>query len=106
MNWTRHIACAPRSELGSFLRRTATSRTGIYILCGDDPKSLGGQVVYIGEGDKVSRRIYLHSLSEDQGGKDFGIELSSLQAKTRTSPKRTQDIWKVVLSNWPVTLIE
>lgn len=71
MNWTGHVVAAPRSELAALLKRTETSRTGIYILLGDDPDSLGGQLAYIGEGDDISRRLYQHSRPEDQGGKDF-----------------------------------
>lgn len=71
MNWTGHVVAAPRSELAALLQRTETSRTGIYILLGDDPDSLGGQLAYIGEGDDISRRLYQHSRPEDQGGKDF-----------------------------------
>jgi hypothetical protein len=48
-----------------------TYRTGIYILLGDDPNSLGGTIAYIGEGDDVSKRLYQHARPEDQGGKDF-----------------------------------
>ncbi|MET4540883.1 hypothetical protein ABIE37_002671 [Arthrobacter bambusae] len=71
MNWTGHIAAAPRSDLGSLLNRPEASRTGIYILLGDDPDSMGGSLAYIGEGDDVRKRLYQHSRSEDQGGKDF-----------------------------------
>ena len=71
MNWTGHVVAAPRSELAALLKRTETSRTGIYILLGDDPDSLGGQLAYIGEGDDISKRLYQHSRAEDQGGKDF-----------------------------------
>ena len=53
------------------LKRPETSRTGIYILIGDDPESVGGQMAYIGEGDDVSKRLYQHARPEDQGGKDF-----------------------------------
>lgn len=71
MNWTGHIVAAPRSDLGALLKRPEASRTGIYILLGDDPDSMGGSLAYIGEGDDVSKRLYQHSRSEDQGGKDF-----------------------------------
>lgn len=71
MNWTGHVVAAPRSDLGSLLKRPEASRTGIYILLGDDPDSMGGSLAYIGEGDDVSKRLYQHSRSEDQGGKDF-----------------------------------
>lgn len=71
MNWTGHIVAAPRSDLAALLKRPETSRTGIYILLGDDPESVGGLVAYVGEGDDVSKRLYHHARPEDQGGKDF-----------------------------------
>lgn len=71
MNWTGHVVAAPRSDLGSLLKRPEACRTGIYILLGDDPDSMGGSLAYIGEGDDVSKRLYQHSRVEEQGGKDF-----------------------------------
>lgn len=71
MNWTGHVVAAPRSDLAALLKRPEATRTGIYILLGDDPDSLGGQMAYIGEGDDVSKRLYQHARSEDQNGKDF-----------------------------------
>lgn len=71
MNWTGHVAAAPRSDLAALLKRPESSRTGIYILIGEDPESLGGSLAYIGEGDDVGKRLYHHSRNEDQGGKDF-----------------------------------
>lgn len=71
MNWTGHVVAAPRSDLAALLKRPEASRTGIYILLGDDPQSLGGQLAYIGEGDDVSKRLYQHARPEDQNGKDF-----------------------------------
>ena len=71
MNWTGHIVAAPRSDLGELIKRPETSRTGIYILIGDDPESVDGQIAYVGEGDDVSKRLYYHGRPEDQGGKDF-----------------------------------
>lgn len=71
MNWTGHIVSAPRSDLAALLKRPEVSRTGIYILLGDDPNSLGGQLGYIGEGDDVGKRLYQHARPESAGGKDF-----------------------------------
>jgi Domain of unknown function (DUF4357) len=71
MNWTGHIVSAPRSELAALLKRPETSRTGIYILIGDDPDSIGGLMAYIGEGDDVGKRLYHHARPELQDGKDF-----------------------------------
>lgn len=61
MNWTGHVISAPRSELPTLLKRPEITRTGAYILLGDDPDSLGGILVYIGEADDVRNRIYQHA---------------------------------------------
>lgn len=71
MNWTGHVIAAPRSDLGALTKRPETSRTGVYILLGDDPDDAGRDAAYIGEGDDVGKRLYLHSRSEAQGGKEF-----------------------------------
>jgi hypothetical protein len=71
MNWTGHVVAAPRSDLASLLKRPEASRTGIYLLLGDDPESTGGSLAYIGEGDDVGKRLYQHARAEDRGGKDF-----------------------------------
>lgn len=71
MNWTGHVVAAPRSDLATLVRRPEVSRTGIYVLLGDDPESLGGQSAYIGEGDDVGKRLHEHSRPEGKGGKDF-----------------------------------
>lgn len=71
MNWTGHVIAAPRSDLAALLKRPEVGRTGIYILLGDDPDSLGGALAYVGEGDDVGKRLYQHARPEDQGGKDF-----------------------------------
>ena len=71
MNWTGHVVAAPRSDLAALLKRPEAKRTGIYILLGDDPDSLGGTIAYIGEGDDVSTRLYQHARPEEKNGKDF-----------------------------------
>ena len=71
MNWTGHVVAAPRSDLAALLKRPEAKRTGIYILLGDDPNSLGGTIAYIGEGDDVSTRLYQHARPEEKKGKDF-----------------------------------
>lgn len=71
MNWTGHITAAPRSELGVLLSRQEVSRTGIYLLLGDDPDSPGDVLAYIGEGDDVGKRLTLHGRADTAGGKDF-----------------------------------
>ncbi|MFI9537765.1 GIY-YIG nuclease family protein [Nocardia fusca] len=71
MNWTGHVVAAPRSDLATLLERPEAGRTGIYVLLGDDPESVGGQSVYIGEGDIVRNRLIQHARPVDQRGKDF-----------------------------------
>jgi hypothetical protein len=71
MNWTGHVVAAPRSDLRALSQRQETSRTGVYILLGDDPEILGGTLAYISEGDDVGQRLSQHARVEDQGGKDF-----------------------------------
>ena len=71
MNWTGHVVAAPRSDLAALLKRPEVGRTGIYILLGDDPDGLGGQLAYVGEGDDVGKRLYQHARSEESNGKDF-----------------------------------
>ncbi|WP_326547301.1 GIY-YIG nuclease family protein [Mycolicibacterium sp. ND9-15] len=71
MNWTGHVVAAPRSDLAALMKRPETSRTGVYVLLGDDPDTLGGQIAYIGEGDDIRKRLQQHSRPEEQGGKDF-----------------------------------
>jgi hypothetical protein len=71
MNWTGHLVAAPRSDLRALLTRTETSRTGVYLLLGDDPEFLGGTLAYVGEGDNVGARLADHARPEGQGGKDF-----------------------------------
>lgn len=71
MNWTGHVTAAPRSDIAALLTRPEVSRTGVYILLGDDPTGRSGQLAYIGEGDDVRKRLYDHGRPESQGGKDF-----------------------------------
>lgn len=44
MNWTGHVIMAPRSELARLAQRAEVSRTGIYLLLGEDPDRPGDQV--------------------------------------------------------------
>jgi hypothetical protein len=65
MNWTGHILAGPRSELAELLRREEARRTGLYLLLGDAPDSIGGIQVYIGEGDDVSARLSIHAREKE-----------------------------------------
>jgi hypothetical protein len=61
MNWTGHVLVAPRSKLPEALKRPEASRTGVYLLIGDDPEHPSKQRVYVGEADSVVDRIKMHS---------------------------------------------
>jgi hypothetical protein len=71
MNWTGHVVTAPRSRLADLLRRPELSRTGIYVLIGDDPENIDRNLAYIGESENVGKRLSQHARSDDSGGKDF-----------------------------------
>ncbi len=81
MNWTGHVIAAPRSDLGELLKRPEATRTGVYLLLGDDPDGTGSNAAYIGEADDVSKRLYLHSRPAEQGGKDFWDRVVVLTSK-------------------------
>lgn len=71
MNWTGHVIAASRSDLDRLLVRPELSRTGIYILLGENPNNAAEPFAYIGEGDQIRSRLYSHARSVDQKGKDF-----------------------------------
>lgn len=77
MNWTGHVIAAPRSDLPALLKRPEVKRTGIYLLLGDDPESPGRQLVYIGEGDDVGKRLYHHGRDEAKDFWDRAVVLTS-----------------------------
>lgn len=78
MNWTGQILLAPRSQLGEALRREETSRTGVYILLGQDPEKPSLMRVYIGEGDDVSGRLKSHAKDP---AKDFWTRACIITSK-------------------------
>lgn len=61
MNWTGHVLVTPRSKLPDALKRTECSRTGVYLLMGDDPSHPSKMRIYIGEADSVAERLKAHS---------------------------------------------
>ncbi len=55
---------SPRTKLAELAKREEITRTGIYILAGPDPENPVGEVVYIGEGDNVFKRLASHDKDE------------------------------------------
>lgn len=55
---------SPRTKLADLAKREEITRTGVYILAGPDPKNPIGEVVYIGEGDNVFKRLASHDKDE------------------------------------------
>jgi hypothetical protein len=84
MNWTGHSVAAPRSDLAALLRRPETSRTGVYLLLGDDPETFGGTVAYIGEGDDVGTRLRQHARVGSRVARISGSGRSCSRPRTPT----------------------
>lgn len=78
MNWTGHILVTPRSRLADALKRPEASRTGVYLLVGDDLLQPHRLKVYVGEGDSVLDRLKSHS--RDQS-KDFWTHACIITSK-------------------------
>lgn len=55
---------APRTKLPELAKREEITRTGIYVLAGPDPENPIGEVVYVGEGDNVFKRLASHDKDE------------------------------------------
>lgn len=63
-NWTGHVVAGPRSELGDVLQRAEATRTGVYLLLGEDADG-GGERCYVGEADDVANRLRHHNRDKD-----------------------------------------
>lgn len=80
INFTGHALSAPRSRLGEVLKRPEASKTGVYFLVGDDPSDPARELVYIGEGDNVAKRIKSHA-EDKENSKDFWTRFCSITSK-------------------------
>lgn len=56
-NWTGHVLLVPRTQTSVALKREEASRTGVYILTGEEE---GQRRLYIGEAEDVGERIKRH----------------------------------------------
>jgi sugar/nucleoside kinase (ribokinase family) len=65
MNWTGHVLAGPRSRLEKAFARSELKRTGVYFIFGDDDTEGGQPLLYIGEGDDISKRLASHNKDKD-----------------------------------------
>lgn len=68
INWTGKVVVGPRNRLSEMLARPETNGSGVYLLVGEDPEKAGRELVYVGEGDEVRKRLLSH---EKDDAKDF-----------------------------------
>jgi hypothetical protein len=66
MNWSGKFVVAPRTMLKELANREEVSRTGVYILAGPDPENAAQDMIYVGEGDNVLKRIATHDKDSDK----------------------------------------
>jgi hypothetical protein len=71
VNWTGAVLVVPRGQLPNIASRFEATRTGVYCLIGPDPESPTRDMVYVGEGDNVFKRLVIHSRDAN---KDFWTE--------------------------------
>ena len=64
-NWTGHVLTASRSDVAELLRRDEASRTGVYLLLGEDSDASSGTQCYVGETDSIADRIKQHLRDKD-----------------------------------------
>lgn len=76
VNWTGHVLGAPRAKLPEAMLRPEAQKTGVYFLFGEISEIGGKLPVYIGESDKVGRRILQHSKNEEREFERFCIVTS------------------------------
>jgi hypothetical protein len=68
INWTGKVLVASRTQLSLLAKREEVRRTGVYCIIGPDPENSNREIVYIGEGDNVIKRLTDHDKDES---KDF-----------------------------------
>ena len=84
MNWTGHVLTGPRAELPKFLTRQEVSRTGVYLLYGQDTVNADTVMLYIGESDNVGARLKQHN---QEGKKDYWERTCIITSKDQNITK-------------------
>ncbi len=60
--WSGHVLLSSRTQLRDALKRTESTRPGVYLLVGEED---GGRRLYIGESDDIGQRIKNHDAHKD-----------------------------------------
>lgn len=74
-NWTGHVVVAPRTRIQEALQRPEVSKTGVYLLVGEEA---GRPIVYVGEGDCIADRVRMHAKDPE---KDFWERVCVITSK-------------------------
>jgi len=61
-NWTGHVLSVSRTQLKQALKRSEIEATGVYLLIGEKE---GEAYAYVGESDKVGKRVVNHDSKKD-----------------------------------------
>ena len=78
MNWSGKFLVAPRTMLKELAKREEITRTGVYVLAGPDPENPSQDMIYVGEGDNVFKRIAAHDKDVD---KEFWVRCVAVISK-------------------------
>jgi hypothetical protein len=74
-NWTGHILMSPRDRIQEAFARKEASKTGVYLLLGDED---GLRKAYVGEADVIAERIRAHARDDD---KEFWEQVCFITSK-------------------------
>lgn len=85
INWTGRVTKVPRSLLGTFVARGESSRTGVYVLVGDDVDIAGRKRIYVGETDNVGARLRQHANTEEKSYWEVAFVVTSKDANLTKS---------------------
>lgn len=69
---------APRTKLADLAKREEIGRTGVYVLSGADPDNPARDIVYVGEGDDVFKRLAWH---DKDSSKEFWTRCVAIISK-------------------------
>ena len=70
--------------LADLAKREEVKRTGVYCLLGPDPENPARDKIYLGEGDKVFKRLTAH---DDDESKEFWVRCAVIISKDQNITK-------------------